>query len=67
MIRVLPLALCACATWTATGSLVRTPCWHIGLRGSTSGDQGSVDGVALEARVSTDAPWCAAVYPGGRP
>jgi hypothetical protein len=49
----------SCATWAATGSLVRARCTHVGVRPDVEG----VDGVAVEVRLSTDWPACRVVYP----
>ena len=56
----LALAAVGCSTWLATGRVYRGRCTHVGVRPST--DDLAHDWAA-SVQVSTDAPWCGAVYP----
>lgn len=53
----------ACATWTSTRSLYRSPCVHVGVRPASTCGPAGCDGVGATVQVSTDAPVCREVYP----
>ena len=41
-----------CATWSATGSVVRSPCVHVGVRPAADTSQGA----AITVQVTADTP-----------
>jgi hypothetical protein len=51
--RWLPLVLAACSTWTQTGSVVRTPCDHLGARPATECGVSGCDGAGVTVQWST--------------
>ena len=63
--KLVGLAICSasCAVWLATGSVYRSPCTHLGVRGH-SDDLGH--DYAVTVQVSTDWPFCPEVYGGRR-
>lgn len=53
-------ATCGCAG--PVGRIYTSDCVHVGIRGHTD-----IEGIAVTARVTTDAPVCKEVYPRGLP
>ena len=51
-------AVNACATWATTGSVLRTPCTHVGARLHSDDPRD----LATTVQVSTDFPYCREVY-----
>lgn len=48
------VVLSACATWSSTGSVHRSPCTHVGVRPASDG----LGDYAVTLQISTDAPLC---------
>jgi hypothetical protein len=62
--KLVGLAICSasCAVWLATGSVYRSPCTHLGVRGHSDDWRD----YAVTVQVSTDWPFCPEVYGGRR-